>query len=233
MHITAATLKTPALAQQRSFYTDVLGLPLIAESTNRFTVQAGNTALTFEAAAPGTRPHYHFAFNIPENKLEEAKAWLASRHPVLTDAEGNDVAHFVSWNAHAFYFHDGAGFGAEFIARHNLDTATAAPFGPDQILSLSEISLPAPDVAALTRHLNELQGWQVFPGGRAPSDSFDPVGDDYGLLLIPRVGRSWSTTGGEATITPVNLTVVGPNPGTYDLPGLPYRITVVEEQTAR
>jgi catechol 2,3-dioxygenase-like lactoylglutathione lyase family enzyme len=225
MLITAATLQTPALAAQKRFYTEVLGLPLVAEGPDRFTVQAGQTALTFEAAAPGTQPHYHFAFNIPENKLDEAKAWLAARHHVLS-ADGDDTFHFVSWNAHSFYFHDAAGFGAEFIARHNLPTATAAPFGPDQILSLSEVSLPTPDTAALCAHLNDLQGWTIFPGAKAPSGGLDPVGDDEGLLLIARVGRPWFVTGGEATISPVTVTVQGPNPGEFTLPGLPYRIRV-------
>jgi catechol 2,3-dioxygenase-like lactoylglutathione lyase family enzyme len=226
MQITAATLQTTNLADQKRFYTEVLGLPLVSEASDRFTVQAGATVLTWELAAPGTRPHYHFAFNIPENKLAQAKAWLMARHKVLVTDDGEDTFHFVSWNADAIYFHDGAGSGGEFIARHNLPTATDAPFGPEHILSLSEVSLPTSDVAGLSRHLNSLQGWECFPPGSAPSASFDAVGDDYGLLLVARLRRPWLTTGGEAAITPVILTVKGPNPGSYDLPGLPYRIIV-------
>ena len=76
-------LRADRLQEQRAFYSETLGLPVVEESEQSFTIQAGETALEFERAGDQAAPWYHFAFNIPENKLAKAKKWLSRRCPLL------------------------------------------------------------------------------------------------------------------------------------------------------
>jgi catechol-2,3-dioxygenase len=179
-------LEAGAFREQKQFYTEALELPLDEESAGRFTVRAGATRLTFTEAAEG-RPTYHFAFNIPENKLPQAQEWLARRTPVLRQ-DGQEVLHFEDWNAHAFYFHDPAGNLAEFIARHNLPNSAPGPFTAGDILYASEIGLVVDDVPAEVKALDEALGLPLYRPG---SDKFAPVGDEHRLLILNDRDRGW------------------------------------------
>ncbi len=179
-------LEAGAFREQKQFYTESLGLLLDEESAARFTVRAGSTRLTFTEAAEG-RPTYHFAFNIPENKLPQAQEWLARRTPVLRQ-RFREVFHFKDWNAHAIYFHDPAGNVAEFIARHNLRNGAPGPFTSGDILYASEIGLVVDDVPAEVKALNETLGLELYrPGGK----KFAPVGDEHRLLILNHRDRGW------------------------------------------
>ena len=72
--ILSLDLLTPApLAKMKEFYHRLLGLSVLDEQPDRLTVAAGGTRLTFIEAAPEHgKPFYHFAFNIPENKILSA-----------------------------------------------------------------------------------------------------------------------------------------------------------------
>jgi catechol-2,3-dioxygenase len=179
-------LEAGSFREQKQFYTEGLELPLDEESAGRFTVQAGETRLTFVEAVEG-KPTYHFAFNIPENKLPQAQEWLARRIPVLRQ-DGREVFHFEDWNAHAFYFHDPAGNVAEFIARHNLRNGAPGPFTAGDILYASEIGLVVDDVPAEVKALNETLGLQLYRPG---SERFAPMGDEHHLLILNHRDRGW------------------------------------------
>src|SRR5205085_3027098 len=138
MHITELRLMTDCLAEQRNFYTRTLGLSLLNETEASVTVRAGATRLVFLKTEPGTRPFYHFAFNIPGNKFALAKAWLALRCPLL-EVNGVDQVTHQAWNAQSFYFYDPAGNVVEFIARYNLSKNVSGVFNSHDLLNVSEI----------------------------------------------------------------------------------------------
>jgi catechol-2,3-dioxygenase len=48
MHIQELSLHTRHIANQKAFYCTTLGLPLLTETTDSFTVQAGTTRLRFQ-----------------------------------------------------------------------------------------------------------------------------------------------------------------------------------------
>ncbi|MBL8745856.1 MAG: VOC family protein, partial [Phycisphaerae bacterium] len=159
---------------QRDFYEKILGLPVTADSGESVTVRSNGTAITFVEVPldPGVNrldPYYHFAFNIPENQVNEALDWTRARVPIIKNAEGNEIVFFESWNAHAFYFFDPAGNIVEFIARHTLTNASTRPFGPASILEASEIGLVVQDVAAATRQIERDLGATPY---RPPSPEF-------------------------------------------------------------
>jgi len=96
---------------------------------------------------------YHLAFNIPENRFNEAKAWITSCQPLLRDVEGNDEFVSKTWNSHSVYFKDAAGNVLEFIARHTMQNAASGIFNESQILNISEIGLPSEDVVGWANDL--------------------------------------------------------------------------------
>lgn len=67
--IATLRLQTSRLAELRLFYHKRFGFPILSETKDTVTLQAGATVLTFEQKGPVKSQFYHFAFNIPENKL--------------------------------------------------------------------------------------------------------------------------------------------------------------------
>ena len=77
-------LSSAPLADLKAFYHESLGLGVAEEKPGQLTVEAGRTRLTFRKAPTGDeKPFYHFAFNIPENKVAAARDWQAKRTPLL------------------------------------------------------------------------------------------------------------------------------------------------------
>ncbi|MEC0245250.1 glyoxalase/bleomycin resistance/dioxygenase family protein [Paenibacillus chitinolyticus] len=201
MEIVELTLHASHLSELKQFYGERLRLPLTGESGASFSFRAGNTNVTFVRTARDDDSFYHFAFNIPENKIEEAAGWLRDRVELLGE-KGDPVVHFESWNAHAVYFKDPAGNIVELIARHNLENASQRPFGEEDFLCVSEIGMPVDDVSAALRDLKRQAGLDAW---KTPSDTFAPVGDENGLFIVVKKGRVWFA--GERSSHPYPLAV--------------------------
>jgi catechol 2,3-dioxygenase-like lactoylglutathione lyase family enzyme len=182
-------LKTRKLDDLRRFYPQTLGLPLVRDAVRSITVQAGSTAIVFDAVDEN-EPFYHFAFNIPENKLAAAKQWLKPRCPLIKRPNGLDEYDFASWNANAIYFLDPAGNILEFIARHDLKNASAGEFTEKDILYASEIALVVDDVAATIAAAERELQMKTF--AHSASTEFAAVGTDQRLLIIVKRGRPWN-----------------------------------------
>jgi hypothetical protein len=226
-------LQTAApLTRMRDFYHRSLGLPVLPGPRDRLTVQAGRTRLTFVPAGRG-RPFYHFAFNIPENKIRAARDWQRERTPLLPiparlRAPGypDDVVDYRHWNAHSVFFFDPAGNVVEYIARHDLRNAAPGPFGSADILYASEIAFVVDDVTATTARLREVVGVAQYRGG---SDQFRALGDECGLLLVMRRGRVISFDAPErkaVDVFPTRAWVRGARRKAHAVPGFPYQISV-------
>ncbi len=207
-------LRTDALDALRRFYTQVLEFSLLREDVDSLALRAGETELCFRAGAePGTL--YHFAFNIPENKLPAAKRWLAPRCPLVRREDGADEYEFPAWNARAIYCLDPAGNIVEFIARHDLPNARPGDFRPHDILYASEIGLVVDDVRQATDAACRTLGLDVYRGSL--SDQFAAVGDPHRLLIIVQRGRAWSAGGGRtASPWPVEALIPAPRPGRFE-----------------
>ncbi len=182
------------LAEMKAFYHGALGFEVATEQNRSITFRTGDTGLTFSLAdAPAGHPFYHFAFNIPENKLLRARQWQLERTPLFLTPDNlrdpdypDDVRHFRHWNAHSVFFFDPARNVVEYIARHDLDNAAEGDFGTDDILYASEIAFVTNDVPALA---GELQTSFGLPQYRRGNDHFRAIGDENGLLLVFETGR--------------------------------------------
>ena len=165
-------------------------MPIVKEKEYWFIVKAGYSKIMFRQTREPEEPFYHFAFNIPENQLQDAKRWLAPRVKLI-EKDGKDEFSLENWNAHALYFLDPVGNIVEFVARHNLKNASTKPFSSKSLLCVSEIGYPAEDVRlfsdAVKAELN-LKLW------RGDGRKFAAVGDENGLVIIVPIGRPWFPT---------------------------------------
>lgn len=221
MNIIYLELCTTDLIAQRDFYSQVLELP-VELSADKLTVQAGSTELVFVSAPVDFDGAYHFAFNIPENQFHAAKQWISTRIHLLHEESGKDEFESESWDSQSAYFKDAAGNVLEFIARHPLKSTFEGEFDGSQILNVSEIGLPSDDVVKLANELCKELKVSVFH--QEPNETFTPVGDDNGLLILPIVNRIWIPNSGvPAKLLPVNIKVVANNKQ-YEIRGVPYEI---------
>ena len=221
MNITRLELLSGDLQAQQDFYANVLDLPVILTSS-ALEVKVGVTDLVFKQAWSDFEGAYHFAFNIPENQFHAAKEWISSRVPLLRDGTGQDEFPSKSWNSDSVYFLDAAGNVLEFITRHNLKNTVDGDFSSDQILNVSEIGLPQEDVIGFATKLCTQLGLSVFM--QEPDESFTPVGDNHGLLILPARDRIWKPDSGvPAKLLPVHVWGEA-NSGEWEVRGVPYEI---------
>ncbi|MEK3791113.1 VOC family protein [Paenibacillus sp. FSL R7-0204] len=179
-------MQTHSLKEMKDFYEDTLGLAVVQEDLASFSVQAWASTLTFTESDPGSQPKYHFAFNIPENQIDEALRWITPRVRIIP-SQGQEIVQFESWNADSIYFYDPAGNIVELIARHNLNNSSNEAFSPASLLCVSEIGLPVSDVEEALLKLSRvgIVPWQDY------SSQFAAAGDEHGLIIAVKQGRVW------------------------------------------
>jgi len=184
------------------FYADRLGLP----SGRDGAIQAGKTELCFaKAESPAI---YHFAFNVPSNKIEDAADWLDQQGIPIRLASGRRIVDFPNWNAHAVYFQDPLGNILEFIARHDLLPGEDRPFSTSDILGVSEIGIVVGDVPATVEEIRAELGFEVYKDSL--SAEFAALGDHEGMLIVVRTGRAWfGSPGLTAAAFPANVEFEG------------------------
>jgi catechol-2,3-dioxygenase len=209
-------LQTARLDDQRRFYTETLGFKIVSEDRLSFAVEIGATILKFQEAAVAT-PLYHFALNIPENKIDEALAWTQRRTSIVQKSDGNHVYDFEGWQAHAFYFLDPEGNILEFIARHTLKNSSPKPFDASLVTCVSELGVVTADVAKTSQMLIDQLGWSCYPDANGtPGDEFQAVGSEQALFIVVKRDRVWLGSELRASPFPAEVVVSG-SPTPFDL----------------
>ena len=195
MNIKEIYLQTSRLDQLKEFYSNILQLKVENSSSEIFTLFTTNTNVIFEKALKHD-PVYHFAFNIPSNKIHEASQWLMEKMSLmwLKDYESY-IADFINWNAQSVYFMDPAGNIVEFISRFDLNDNVSSAFSPEQIRSVSEIGLVFSKADYHNRVNAILSECPLTYFSKQPShESFCAIGDDEGLFICVEEGRAWYPT---------------------------------------
>ena len=226
------------LGVMKTFYGKTLDLRLFNERPDRFSVEAGESTITFVTStdtAGGRAPFYHFAFNIPENKIVKALEWQKARTPMLAIPDRNraegfppEVVDYRHWNAHSVFFLDPAGNVLEYIARHDLKNADTNPFSWADMLYVSEIGLVVDDVTASADALKGMAAVAQYKGG---DSDFTAMGDEYGLLLVMKRGRVIDFTGNAgngARVYPTGINFRGAKAAKHQLGSYPYNLTIEE-----
>ena len=207
MKIKQLDLYTSNIDAMISFYQQLLQLPVQAKE-NELTITIGQTMIRFHKSDVASHPFYHFAINIPANKIEEARDWMNKKAPLMwMEDYKNVIADFKSWNAQSVYFVDAAGNIVELIARFDLSTNTVENFGPSHLLSVSEIGLVFKQEEIEQRTNSILGNYQLdYFEKQKPFPDFKAVGNDEGLFIIATEGRNWYPTQLPAKIFPTKIT---------------------------
>ena len=205
MKLEQIQIQTNNIQETTAFYQDILDLPIIEKNSKWVTIQAGNSILKFiENAAFNSI--YHFAFNIPENKLDEATEWCKNKVGLIVIEDQNVIANFETWNANAVYFYDNNGNLLEFIARHDLDNTATENFSSKSILNISEIGIVTENPLELGNQLIEKHALEFFSKNNN-SDVFSALGNDEGLLIIVKPNRNWYPTQTPSQSNPTEIRI--------------------------
>lgn len=210
------------LDELRSFYVDVLNLREVAGA--EVAVAVGSSQLRWRASDSG-RPFYHFALLVPGQRFQAAYEWLHERVELLPH-KGNPVVRFEAWDAVAAYFHDPAGSIVELIAHLGIDDPGGAtgPFGPAELLGVSEVGLVVQDKRRAAEALHAQVGIDVWPASDAGALD-DPgalifIGRKAHTLILAPPGRGWLPTARPAESHPVRVVLSGTGAsGSMQLPG--------------
>nr|WP_315417827.1 hypothetical protein [uncultured Pedobacter sp.] len=159
---------------------------------NSVMIRVGDSVLKFVGDSQ-FNSIYHFAFNIPENQLEEAIKWCKNKVDLIPIEDKNVITHFENWNAHAVYFYDNNGNLLEFIARHDINNEQGGKFTGASILNISEIGIVTENPLELGNKLIAEHQLHFF-SKNANSEVFSAIGDNEGLLILVRPNRNWYPT---------------------------------------
>lgn len=202
MQIQELIVYTSSIKKTKQFYTKTLGFPVVNETDELVSFRVFKSILTFKAT--NTKPIYHFAFNITNNRFSDAFEWMNSKVDVLPTATGLHIIGFDDWNAQAFYFHDNNGNILEFIVRFDLPYHSTRPFSVADIREICEVGIVTDDVPGMASLVLDRFGVPFF-GKSKPTDQFTVLGDDYGLFIITKAGRGWLPTGKPAQKYPLTI----------------------------
>jgi catechol 2,3-dioxygenase-like lactoylglutathione lyase family enzyme len=179
MKVKKLILYSNNLNAQKHFYCDTLGIPINYEDTNEFSVKIGETELVFIQKDNEDR-NYHFAINIPFNKVTEAYEWLKTKTRILP-FDDNEIVDFKNWNAEAMYFYDKSRNIIELIARRNLGVVSNNKFDSRSFLNICEVGLPVFHSQATIEYLKINFD---LPEYDCKSDVFCAIGDEEGMFIV-------------------------------------------------
>jgi len=219
--ISELRLQTHDIAALETFYGESLGLPTRRDG-DKLVIDAGATRIVFTAVTTG-KPFYHFAFNIPENKLESAVRWQKKRTE-LVRRNNKDVVHFAKWNADSVFFLDPAGNLLEYIARHDLKNSAKGDFSADDILYASEIGLVVDDIPRTVAAAKAQLNLGIY---RDNSQSFASIGDEHALLVVVKRNRKWFPAGKRpAKVFPLTAAIRGVRKGSLVMDKHHYNVSI-------
>ncbi|HEX9979629.1 MAG TPA: VOC family protein [Flavobacterium sp.] len=204
MRIKEIDILTTDIAGTEAFYSGIFNFRTAEKNASSISFEIGYSRLVF-SKTDIPNPVYHFAFDIPHNKVDEALEWLSARASIIK-FQNEDVVDFTNWNAKSFYFLDNNGNVVEFIARFDNDNRSDQPFDCGSIVSISEIAFVTPDVNELVKKLINEKGLSYFH--RPPQrDDFSVLGEDDGLLIIMDSKRKWFPTQIQVASFPLKATI--------------------------
>ena len=193
MKILELTLLTNNLGNCKSFYQGAMGFQLMDENEGSVTFAIGTSILKFELCPVNHNPKYHFALNIPTNKMDEAIIWMIKRTSLIQIEKNTFNTYFENWKAKAIFFYDDQGNILEFICRDDLKNESEEAFCVESILNISEVGLVAEEPLLMANEIIRKTKSEFFPKGPKRID-FCAVGTESGLFVISNPKRNWFPT---------------------------------------
>ncbi len=238
MEIISVDTVTRSTAETAAYYETVLGLP-VQKEIGAVEITVGRSIIRFRED-PAAEGDQHYAFLVDDARFDAARAFLEAGPGLLSDGDRTEFEAQEAWNARSLYFPGPDRSVLEVIARRDLPSnlgaghasgakassphvpgTQPAPFGPGDLLSVSEVGIAVPDVVGTADRLTEA-GIGRYPAGSA---TFSPAGHIDGMLILVSPGRTWFPTSDRVVgEPPVTIMATAPRegtgavvPGTYEL----------------
>ncbi len=195
MELRKIKLYSKDISAQYDFYKNVLGFESNFFEENKISISAGSTQLIFEEDKLSNFI-YHFAFLIPNQKIEQAIVFLENKGIELLKRDGEKIIYFGTKENHtgrAIYFYDEDGNIAEFIERESLNFQSDDNFNIQQILKINEIGMPVDNPMEVSRQLINQFKIHLIDLHHL-NDTFCWVGDYNGVFIVVKNGRNWLPT---------------------------------------
>lgn len=193
MKIIELFIQTNQIYQTKKFYSEILEFEILKESNKSITFQIGESKLTFDVVEDEVNPNYHFAFNIPSNKIFDSKNWISKKLKLIETADFTQIVNFQNWKAKAIYFYDNNKNILEFICREDLHVNSKNEFTSKSILNISEVGIGTKNPLELANSIYEHSDVEYFLKGPKRED-FVALGDEIGLFVISKSNRNWFPT---------------------------------------
>ena len=195
MELNKLELFSKDIAAQFYFYKNILGFDVEFKNENQISFQAGQTELIFEED-PNCNFIYHFAFLIPNKKMEEAIPFLEAKGIELLQRNGEKIIYFGTkekYTGRAIYFFDEDGNIGEFIERPSLGFTADKNFNLKQVIKINEIGIPVDDPISFSQQLISKYKIQLIDPNYL-TENFCWVGDYNGVFIVVKNGRNWLPT---------------------------------------
>lgn len=193
MEIIELTLLTNNLPETKKFYAQTFGFEINEETERSISFSIGTSKLNFELIEEKQNPKYHFAFNIPLNKIDQAIIYTNKRTHLIETEKNSFVTDFKNWEAKAIYFFDNNKNILEFITRKDLNNNSKKKFTKNSILNINEIGVVADEPLLTSDEIIKKTKTTFFSKGPKRED-FSTVGNDNGLFVISNPHRKWYPT---------------------------------------
>lgn len=193
MKILEIEMVSENLESLQDFYKGKLGLPTdLSSDCQRLHIYAGETRLIFKKIS-GQKPIYHFAFEIPYERVDELYEQMKEIVQILPVTDTSYITDFASWKARSFYFYDPAGNILEYIGRAEADIYSSQSIAENPILFVSEMGIVTPKVPDTVSFIQQHYGIPVF-SKQPPMAEFAALGTDRGLFVVVAENRAWYPT---------------------------------------
>ena len=195
MELNKIKLFSKDIAAQFHFYKNILGFKVVYKKENQISFQAGQTELIFEEDV-NSNFIYHFAFLIPNQKIEEAIPFLETKGIELLQRNGEKIIYFGTkekYTGRAIYFFDEDGNIGEFIERPSLGHTAIDDFNLKQIIKINEIGIPVEAPISFSQQLISKYQIQLIDPNHL-TENFCWVGDYNGVFIVVKNGRKWLPT---------------------------------------
>lgn len=192
MEIQELTLQTNNLSETIDFYKRKIGFKIISETETTVHFKVGTSILIFELVDSKVNPTYHFAFNIPSNRIHESVEWIRKRTDLIKK-DNCYITDFENWKAKGIYFYDNNENLLEFICREDLQNPSEHNFSVESILNISEIGIATEHPAVIGNDIIKKINNNFFVK-QAKRDDFVAIGADSGLFVITTTTRNWYPT---------------------------------------
>lgn len=193
MKIKELTLSTTDLLYTEKFYAEVLNFKIQDKNSIKITFIVGESLLTFLLCETITKPTCHFAFLVPNHKIEETKIWISNKIKILETGNKENIVTFENWKAQSFYFYDNNRNLLECIAREDFSDDHFIPSTAPYVININEVGIATDLPLFLSEILIQKTKINYFAKGPV-RDDFAALGNEEGLFVISKDDRNWFPT---------------------------------------